>query len=66
MEINNDYTLRRTMAGKIYTVKGYVITPYELTVKALDEDEAEEFTREKISLSEDERIEVEEIMEEYN
>ena len=66
MEINNDYTLRRTMDGKIYTVKGYVITPYELTVKALDEDEAEEFTREKISLSEDERIEVEEIMEEYN
>ena len=66
MEINNDYTLRRTMAGKIYTVKGYVITPYELTVKALDEDEAEEIVREKIDLSEDERIEVEEIMEEYN
>ena len=66
MEINNDYTLRRTMAGKIYTVTGYLITPDELTVKALDEDEAEEFTREKISLSEDERIEVEAIMEEYN
>ena len=66
MEINNDYTLRRTIAGKIYTVKGYVITPYELTVKALDEDEAEDFAREEISLSEDERIEVEEIMEEYN
>ena len=61
-----DDTLRRTINGKNYTVKGYVITPYELTVKALDEDEAEEFTREKISLSEDERIEVEEIMEEYN
>ena len=66
MEINNDYTLRRTMAGKIYTVKGYVITPYELTVKALNEDEAEEIVREKIDLSEDERIEVEEIMEEYD
>ena len=66
MEINNDYTLRRTMAGKIYTVKGYVITPYELTVKALDEDEAEEIAREVIDLSEDERMEVEEIIEEYN
>ena len=66
MEMNNDDTLRRTMAGKIYTLKGYVITPYELTVKALDEDEAEEIVREKIDLSEDERIEVEEIMEEYN
>lgn len=61
-----DDTLRRTINGKNYTVKGYVITPYELTVKALDEDEAEEFAREKIDLSEDERIEVEEIMEEYN
>ena len=66
MEMNNDDTLRRTMVGKIYTVKGYVITPYESTVKALDEDEAEEFAREKIDLSEGERIEVEEIMEEYN
>lgn len=66
MEMNNDHALRRTMAGKIYTVKGYVITPYELTVKALDEDEAEEFAIEKMSLSEGERMEVEEIMEEYN
>ena len=61
-----DDTLRRTINGKNYTVKGYVITPYELTVKALDEDEAEEIVREKIDLSEDERIEVEEIMEEYD
>ena len=66
MEINNDDTLRRTMIGKNYNVKGYVITPYELTVKALDEDEAEEFAREKISLSDGEIMEVEEIMEEYN
>ena len=66
MEINNDDTLRRTMIGKNYNVKGYVITPYELTVKALDEDEAEEFAREVIDLSEDERMEVEEIMEEYD
>jgi len=36
--MSNDDTLRRTMIGKRYTVKGYVITPYELTVKALDED----------------------------
>ncbi|MEB7998902.1 hypothetical protein NGH84_11580 [Staphylococcus saprophyticus] len=54
------------MIGKNYKVKGYVVTPYELTVKALDEDEAEEIVREKIDLSEDERVEVEEIMEEYN
>ena len=66
MEMNNDDTLRRTMIGKNYKVKGYVITPYELTVKALDEDEAEEFAREEISLSDGERIEVEEVMEEYN
>ena len=58
-----DDTLRRTINGKNYTVKGYVITPYELTVKALDEDEAEEIAREVIDLSEDERMEVEEIME---
>ena len=64
MEMNNDDTLKRTMIGKIYTVKGYVITPYELAVKALDEDEAEEFAREKISLSDGETMEVEEIMEE--
>ena len=63
MEINNDDTLRRTMIGKNYKVKGYVITPYELTVKALDEDEAEEIAREKISLSDGETMEVEEIME---
>ena len=61
-----DDTLRRTINGKNYTVKGYVITPYELTVKALDEDETEEIAREVIDLSEDERMEVEEIMEEYN
>lgn len=66
MGMNNDDALRRTMIGKNYKVKGYVVTPYELTVKALDEDEAEEIVREKIDLSEDERIEVEEIMEEYN
>ncbi|AWY02915.1 hypothetical protein [Staphylococcus phage VB-SauS-SA2] len=66
MEMNNNDTLRRTMIGKNYNVKGYVITPYELTVKALDEDEAEEFAREVISLSDGERIEVEEVMEEYN
>ena len=59
-----DDTLRRTINGKNYTVKGYVITPYELTVKALDEDEAGEIAREVIDLSEDERMEVEEIMEE--
>lgn len=64
--MNNDDTLRRTMIGKNYIVKGYVITPYELTVKALYEDEAEEFAREEISLSDGERMEVEEIMEEYN
>lgn len=64
MEMNNDDTLRRTMVGKSYKVKGYVIAPYELTVKALDEDEAEEFAREKISLSVGETMEVEEIMEE--
>ena len=64
MEMNNDDTLRRTMIGKNYKVKGYVVTPYELTVKALDEDEAEEFAREKISLSDGETMEVEEIMEE--
>ena len=58
-----DDTLRRTINGKNYNVKGYVITPYELTVKALDEDEAEEFAREKISLSDGEIMEVEEIME---
>ena len=66
MEMNNDDTLKRTMIGKSYNVKGYIITPYELTVKALDEDEAEEFAREEISLSDGERIEVEEVMEEYN
>ena len=64
MGMNNDDTLRRTMVGKNYNVKGYVITPYELTVKALDEDEAEEIAREKISLSVGETMEVEEIMEE--
>ena len=64
--MSNDDTLRRTMIGKRYTVKGYVVTPYELTVKALDEDEAEDFAREEISLSEGERIEVEEVMEEYS
>lgn len=66
MGMNNDDTLRRTMIGKNYIVKGYVIIPYELTVKALDEDEAEDFAREEISLSEGERMEVEEVMEEYN
>ena len=64
MRMNNDDTLRRTMIGKNYKVKGYVVTPYELTVKALDEDEAEEFAIEKMSLSEDERMEIEEVIEE--
>ncbi len=66
MEMNNDDTLRRTMIGKNYNVKGYIIIPYELTVKALDEDEAEEIAIEKMSLSEDERIEIDEVIEEYN
>lgn len=66
MGMKNDDTLRRTMIGKSYTVKGYVVTPYELTVKALDEDEAEEFVREVIDLSEGEKMEIEEVMEEYN
>ena len=64
--MNNDDTMKRTMRGKNYTVKGYIITPYEISVKALDEDEAEEIAREVIDLSEDERIEVEEVMEKYN
>ena len=64
MGMNNDDTLRRTMIGKNYIVKGYIIIPFSKNVKALDEDEAEEIAREVIDLSEDERMEVEEIMEE--
>ena len=39
---------------------------YREAFQSLYEDEAEEIVREKIDLSEDERVEIEEVMEEYN
>lgn len=57
-----DEALRRTLSGNLYRVKGYVIVPYELEVKALDEEEAEDFVIEEISLEHDEKIVVEEVI----
>ena len=70
MGMKNDDTLRRTMIGKNYKVKGYVVTPYELTVKALDEDEAEDIVYQYIEVEDGEfekaKIETYEIIEEDN
>lgn len=70
MEMNNDDTLRRTMIGKNYNVKGYIIIPFSKNVKALDEDEAEDIVYQYIEVEDGEfekaKIETYEIIEEDN
>lgn len=44
----NDDTLRRTMSGNLYRVKGYVMVSFDEYVKAIDVDEADDIVEEMI------------------
>lgn len=66
----NDDTLRRTMRGKRYKVKGYVVIPFNRVVKAIDEDDAEDIVynqlkeEEEVFSLDEVKVEIEEVMEE--
>ena len=60
-----DNALERTLHGKIYTVKGSMSIPFEIELKAIDEDDAEELTEKQLDFDdldvEQQKIIIEEV-----
>ena len=64
-----DNALERTLYGKVYTVKGSMNIPFEIELKAIDEDDAEELTEKRLDFddldTEQQKIVIEEVMRRY-
>ena len=64
-----DNALERTLYGKVYTVKGSMNIPFEIELKAIDEDDAEELTEKRLDFddldTEQQKIIIEEVMRRY-
>ena len=64
-----DNALERTLHGKIYTVKGVMTIPFEIDVKAIDEDDAEELTEKQLDFDdldvEQQKVVIEEVLRRY-
>lgn len=64
-----DNALERTLHGKVYTVKGVMTIPFEIDVKAIDEDDAEELVEKQLDFddldTEQQKIIIEEVMRRY-
>ena len=64
-----DNALERTLHGKIYTVKGVMTIPFEIELKAIDEDDAEELAEKQLDFddldTEQQKIVIEEVMRRY-
>lgn len=64
-----DNALDRTLHGKIYTVKGSMNIPFEIDVKAIDEEDAEELTEKQLDFDdldvEQQKVVIEEVLRRY-
>ena len=64
-----DNALERTLHGKIYTVKGVMTIPFEIDVKAIDEDDAEGLTDKQLDFDdldvEQQKVVIEEVLRRY-
>ena len=60
-----DDALERTLHGKVYTVKGSITIPFEIELKEIDEDDAEELTEKQLDFDdldvEQQKIIIEEV-----
>lgn len=70
VKTRNGELLQRTLRGHNYNVKGYITIPFSKSVKAIDEDEAEDMVYQYIEVEDGEfektktKIEIDEIIEE--
>ena len=64
-----DNALERTLHGKVYTVKGNMTIPFEIELKAIDEDDAEELTEKRLDFddldTEEQKVIIEEVLRRY-
>ena len=64
-----DNALERTLHGKHYTVKGVMTIPFEIDVKAIDEDDAEGLTEKQLDFDdldvEQQKVVIEEVLRRY-
>ena len=64
-----DNALERTLHGKVYTVKGNITIPFEIELKAIDEDDAEELTEKRLDFddldTEEQKVVIEEVLRRY-
>ena len=64
-----DNALERTLHGKVYTVKGNMTIPFEIELKAIDEDDAEELTEKRLDFddldTEQQKVIIEEVFRRY-
>lgn len=64
-----DNALERTLHGKVYTVKGSITIPFEIELKAIDEDDAEELAEKRLDFddldTEQQKIIIEEVLRSY-
>ena len=61
-----DNALERTLHGKIYKVKGVMTIPFEIELKAIDQEDAEELAEKKLDFddldAEQQKIVIEEVL----
>lgn len=64
-----DEALRRTLSGNLYRVKGYIQVPFEITVSAIDQDDAEELVdeivrenKDRLIIRDEEKVEIDEVI----
>ena len=64
-----DNSLERTLHGKVYTVRGSMTIPFEVEIKAIDEEDAEELTEKRLDFddldTEQQKIIIEEVLRRY-
>lgn len=64
-----DNALERTLHGKIYKVKGAITVPFEIELKAIDQDDAEELAEKQLDFddldTEQQKIVIEEVLRSY-
>lgn len=64
-----DDALERTLHGKMFKVKGVMNIPFEIELKAIDEDDAEELAEKQLDFddldTEQQKIIIEEVLRSY-
>lgn len=64
-----DNALERTLHGKMFKVKGVITIPFEIELKAIDEDDAEDLAEKQLDFDdldkEQQKIIIEEVLRSY-